>query len=293
MTSELIGEPLADAAAAALAGELSELTGGYIYPASLTTAHRAIFFLVRDGIVKRLGILSASGLPGRLTGASRPVSLGGESLVLSECPLNAENAAAMRELFPYLVAQPLGLRKSAGCGDRLGLATPGHLRAIRQSTMAPILAQQSIRENARTGRTPQQVMDEAIWGIFEDGWRGGFGADADHLKNTADIDVCAAAGFTFYTIDPGEHVDNEANDAPVEVLREKIARLPWAELETSWESTQAALGSQPIDLGSLQVPLSEEDLLRAAAKYGWVVAHTVKMYRHLAKAKEISHSSWR
>ncbi|MEY3284875.1 MAG: hypothetical protein RIR86_2888 [Acidobacteriota bacterium] len=288
LTTEVIGAPLPDTAAAQLAGQLSEVTGGQIYPASITVAHRAIFFLVRDGIAKWLGVLSSSGLPGSpgsLTGSSRPVTVGGASLTLSECPLNAVNAAAMRDLFPYLVAQTLGLRKSAGCGDRLGLATPGHLRAIRASTMAPILAQQSIRENARTGRTPQQVMDEALWGIFEDGWRDGFGADADHLKSTADIDVCAAAGFTFYTIDPGEHVDNEANEAPVEVLREKIVRLPWAELETSWEETRAALGSQPIDLGSFKVALTEEDLLRAAAKYGWVVAHTVKMYRHLVKAK--------
>ena len=50
----------------------------------------------------------------------------------------------------------------------------------------------------------------------------GFGADADHRENAADIDSCAAAGFTFYTIDPSEHVDNEANTAPVDVLKAKI-----------------------------------------------------------------------
>jgi hypothetical protein len=146
--------------------------------------------------------------------------------------------------------------------------------------MAPILAQQSIRENFRTGRTPQQVMDEALWGIFQEGWRDGFGADADHLKNTDDIDSCAAAGFTFYTIDPGEHVDNEANTAPADVLKTKIAALDWAALETTWDATQAALGGK-IDLGSFSVTISEEDLLRSAAKYGRVVAHTVRMYRHL------------
>jgi tagaturonate epimerase len=285
MTAETIGEPLSDSQTVRLAEQLTEVTGGQVYPASFTTAYRAIFFLVREGIVKKLGVVTGSGIPGGLTGSGSTVSIDGESLTLSLCPLDAENAVAMRELFPYLVPQTLGLRKSAGCGDRLGLATPGHLRAIRKSTMAPILAQQSIRENARTGRTPQQVMDEAMWGIFEDGWRGGFGADADHLKSTADVDVCAAAGFTFYTIDPGEHVDNEANEAPVGVLREKIGLLPWNELETSWEETRQALGSSPVDLGSISLTLTEEDLLRAAAKYGRVVAHTVKMYRHLAKVK--------
>jgi hypothetical protein len=126
-------------------------------------------------------------------------------------------------------------------------------------------------------------MDDAMWGVFQEGWRDGFGADADHLKTTEDIDSCVAAGFTFYTIDPGEHVDNEANTAPVEVLRSKIARLPWTELETSWETLQQQLGRRSIDLGEFSVSLSEEDLFRAATKYGCVVAHTVKMYRHLER----------
>lgn len=277
---------LTEEAAARLSGKLSAAVGGEVYASSIDVSTGGVFFLVRKGSEKVLGVISSNeSLLARLAGESRQLELDGVGVAYRECPLTEGNAAVMRELFPYLVARPLGLRKSAGCGDRLGLATPGHLRAIRKSTMAPILAQQSIRENARTGRTPQQVMDEAIWGIFEDGWREGFGADADHLKNTNDIDVCAAAGFTFYTIDPGEHVDNEANEAPVDVLKSKIGELPWSELETTWEVTAATLGGGPIDLGDFAVTLGEEDLLRAAAKYGRVVAHTVKMYRHLAAVK--------
>jgi hypothetical protein len=56
---------------------------------------------------------------------------------------------------------PLSLTPSFGFGDRLGLATPGHIAALRGTKFAPIFAQQSVRENARTGRTPQQVMDDA------------------------------------------------------------------------------------------------------------------------------------
>ena len=44
-------------------------------------------------------------------------------------PANAANAAALRELFGWLRPQPLGVRSSVGLGDRIGLATPGHLRA--------------------------------------------------------------------------------------------------------------------------------------------------------------------
>lgn len=47
-----------------------------------------------------------------------------------------------------------------GFGDRLEPATPGHNDAVRGTKFAPIFAQQSVRENTRTGRTPQQVMDD-------------------------------------------------------------------------------------------------------------------------------------
>ncbi len=277
--------PLADQDAQALASELGALSGLDVYPRSAAALNGAIYFLGRRGGSKRLGIVSRA--PENLrafNGESSQLNADGNALTLLLAEPNAANAKALRQALPFLNPQLLGLRKSAGCGDRLGLATPGHVRAIRQSNLAPIFAQQSIRENARTGRTPQQVMDDAMWGVFQEGWRDGWGADADHLKTTADIDVCAAAGFTFYTIDPGEYVDNEANTAPAAVLREKIEKLPWTELETSWEVLRGELGSRLIDLGTFVLTLREEDLLRAAAKYGRVVAHTARMNRHLKQA---------
>ena len=59
----------------------------------------------------------------------------------------------------------LGLSPSFGFGDRLGLATSGHIAAVKGTKFAPIFAQQSIRENARTGRTPQQMMADAHRGV--------------------------------------------------------------------------------------------------------------------------------
>src|SRR5215510_6955746 len=226
LKSYKLADPLVEDEAEQLASELSDSSGLQVYPRSIACARNAVFFLGRRGSDKSLGIVHSDsnppaggilGFPLGFHGSSQKTDLDGHSLTL--CETTPENAAALRSVFSFLVPRPLGLKKSAGCGDRLGLATPGHIRAVRRSSMAPILAQQSIRENTRTGRTPQQVMDDAMWGVFQEGWRDGFGADADHLKNTADIDSCAAAGFTLYTINPSEHVDNEANAAPFDVLR--------------------------------------------------------------------------
>ena len=267
------------------AAELSELSHSSVYPRSLAQIEASLFFLTRANSEKLLGIVTASAdIAARFTGEKREINWGEQKFTLLMCPTSPENAGALRAILTFLTPRLLGLRKSAGCGDRLGLATPGHIRAIRQSGLAPIFAQQSIRENARTGRTPQEVMDDAMWAVFQEGWRDGFGADADHLKTTDDIDSCVAAGYTFYTIDPGEHVDNEASVANVNSLRAKVEALPWPELDTNWKDLKQRLAGAPIRLVDFSISISEEELLRAAAKYARVIAHTVKMFRHLEQA---------
>jgi hypothetical protein len=172
---------------------------------------------------------------------------------------------------------------SAGCGDRLGLATPGHIRAVRAAgRLAPILAQQSMRENARTGRTPQEVMDDATWGVFQEGWREPWGADADHLMTTDDVDLCVAAGYSFYTVDPGDHVDNEAHTASFEVLKDKVHALPWDALQDTPERLHQRYLGRKFEVEGLVLEFDRPALARAGAKYGRAIAHTARMYRHLA-----------
>src|ERR1700761_2743966 len=95
----------------------------------------------------------------------------------------------------------LGLQPSFGFGDRIGSATPGHIEAMKRAGagMAPIFAQQSIREMTRTGRTPREVVDAAVSAMEKCDWKSASGADADHLKTPADVDITSAVGFTFYT----------------------------------------------------------------------------------------------
>jgi tagaturonate epimerase len=54
---------------------------------------------------------------------------GDRTLLLS--PMKATNLNALRDLLPWLRPRLLGTRTSAGFGDRLGLATPGHVMAGR------------------------------------------------------------------------------------------------------------------------------------------------------------------
>ena len=270
------------------AEELQEHFGAALIPSSFVAQNATALWLDRAAAEKRLAALARADDPLLAHFHGEPADFR-DGYTLKLCPTDHDNGRALRAALPWLQPSLLGLSASAGFGDRLGLATPGHVRALEHvlrdapgSIIAPIFAQQSIREMERTGRTPDDVLNDATWGTFQAGWRGGVGADADHLKTPTDIDACAAAGFSFYTIDPGAHVDSEVDMAPPEVVRRKAAALPWQELESSQADLERRYAGQRISLEDREIVLDLPALLRAAAKYGRAIAHVAAMYRHLA-----------
>jgi tagaturonate epimerase len=174
--------------------------------------------------------------------------------------------------------KPLALTSSFGFGDRLGLATPGHIAAVRAAggKFAPVFAQQSVRENTRTGRTPQQVMDEAKRAVDAAGWDAPWGADADHLKTVNDLPPFVDAGYTFFTVDPGEHVDNSADTASLAQLKQKAATFNWDEVSALYLTEGDQTWGQ----------FDSESLMRAMVKYSSAIQHAVTMFKRLAELKD-------
>jgi hypothetical protein len=265
-----------------------EVAGARCVPHSLVVHGSAAYWLEVEEGVQTLGILAPAESPlhGRFRGAS---AAHGGAMVARRCPADAANARALRAALPWLTPRPLGLQTSVGCGDRLGLATPGHVRALRRARraapdapFAPIFAQQSIREMTRTERTPEDVLADATWGAFRGGWRRPVGADADHLKTEADVDACADAGYSLFTFDPGAGVDVAADTAAPEAIGRKVADLPWDALESSPADQGARYAGLALDLERGALVLTPEQAMRAAAKYGHAVADVARLYRHLA-----------
>ncbi|MCK4240799.1 MAG: hypothetical protein KAX30_04190, partial [Candidatus Atribacteria bacterium] len=55
-------------------------------------------------------------------------------------------------------------------------------------------------------RNWQKVLDDAIWGCFEAGYEGKFGADADHIKRIEDLRKAVNCGYTMFTLDPSDFI---------------------------------------------------------------------------------------
>lgn len=174
---------------------------------------------------------------------------------------------------------PLGVEPSFGFGDRLGLATPGHLAALQEAggSIRGIFAQQSIREMKRTRREPTQVMRSAVDALsaarFSDAWS----ADADHLKTADDIRLTMDAGFVFFTLDPSDDVDQLADSYDPPTLAAKFQSVrgeaPWVE----------QYSRQSISVAGQTIEFDAATLTRAAVKYGRAIRRAVALAKEVQR----------
>ena len=264
-----------------LASAATDLLGERAYPESQVSYSGITYWLERssDGGKRLVAVADDESRVRDFEGAVEQF----ENRVRLVAETTPDNALALRSALPWLTPTRFGLQTSAGFGDRLGLATPGHVRALKtvDAAINPVFAQQSIREMGRCHRTARNVLDDATWGAFQAGWTKPVGGDADHLEQPEDIDDTTAAGFVFYTLDPKAEVDPEAEHADSGMIKQKVESLDWAGLNSDVATFRKSYVGRRIDLEQQAIELDEESVLRAMAKYGPGIVHAMAMYRRL------------
>lgn len=255
-----------------------------LYPKSVFEHEGVLFFIGRENLTKYL-FIGCEEKDNAVCGTFDGTDVAGSEQTgyyFKKCAYTTKNRKALQQVFPFTNAIVIGLDDSFGFGDRLGLANPAHLRSLEGSDFKPILAQQSIRELTRTNRTPAEVMDAAVWAVFEEGYDAGFGADADHLKTPQDIDLMQENGFRMFTFDPSEFVVNEADHISAEELDKRIAALNWTGLESNYDALSADYLNKKFVLSdTLTIETDVIGLKRALVKYGNAIGHIHKLNRHL------------
>lgn len=116
-----------------------------VYPESIHKLGDAVVMMARDDEKRFLVVVAdcEKCMPQGFAGEVSSLSNGGGMLIGE---LSAANAAALRRHFPWCAPKSLRkVRTTVGCGDRLGLASYGHVLAAKQYQLNPVLAQQSMR----------------------------------------------------------------------------------------------------------------------------------------------------
>ena len=187
-----------------------------------------------------------------------------------KAPLNHKNAVVLRKVFPFTApSRVLGQERSFGVGDRLGIATPGHIRLFEKYDAYPVFAQQSVRELNLTSRTFEDVMDAASFAVFRDGFRKGWGADGDHLKTEKDVKYALSLGFTMITLDCSEHIKNDVTDENAPALPKNF--------------TDKYLGKE-FDIGEgVRLSFTEAELRKIVAIYGNAITFAIGIFNKFFK----------
>jgi hypothetical protein len=255
-----------------------------IYPASLNDLDGELFFIAKEYGEKYLFIISRGNKKNnyiRFDGIE--INSRVENLILKKCQLNTQNRKYIQQLFEFTKPVTIGLHNSFGFGDRIGLANAGHLRSLGKSNFKPILAQQSIRELTRTNRTADKVMDAAVWAVFQEGYKKGFGADADHLKTEDDITLMMTAGYKMLTFDPSAFVNNDADNYSQSELKKIVDDFNWINFGSSFEGLKKEYLTETKIDKELSLKPAEINLMRALVKYGDALIHIKNLYSYLKK----------
>jgi hypothetical protein len=246
---------------------LAENGGVKIYPRSLSSHGQVKLLMVKQGASKVIVAAGRGELYDELEGEELD---GGKC-----CPLSHANRLVLNRYFDYTVPRAFGTQiATIGLGDRLGLASPGHIRTVQGRDIRPILAQQSIRELNLTGRTYEEVVDAACFAVFQEGYKEGFGADGDHLKREEDIQMALDLGFTMLTLDCSDKIDNTIEDMDASTMEEKYNRLP-EETRSRYESVYAG---RSFDVKGTAVRLDKQSLMKNVLVYGEAIDYMKYIY---------------
>lgn len=233
---------------------------GKYYPASAHQCEGSWFFLVREGADKYLVGTSNSNIDPDFQGAN--FTKHGINIRVGE--LTAENSQFIQTRFPFTKPTfDLTADVSMGFGDRLGIATPGHIRSVRNTQVFPVFAQQSMREMTFTNRRFSDVIGDAAWGTFQEDYQKGFAADGDHLKSLEDIQNALAAGASMITLDCSEHINYSALTLEGKELNNAYTRR----IGIQKESLESKFLSSANEVGGFSLTYSPEEWQRVYLTY--------------------------
>ncbi len=238
-----------------------------VYPQSV---HRTSGLLFAASAFEDTDVLVIAGSGGVPQGFDSKYKREIEDRVIHICPLTPKNIALLRSIFPETAPQRIGDHTpSFGTGDRLGIATPGHIEALRNSPVSPFLAQQSVREISLMKRSFQQVVDDASRGVFISGFDRPWGADGDHVKDAASTREALEAGCTMITMDLSDQLEAAYLNAGDAEIKSGLAALDSAYVDRIIREYSGAISVSD----SLELKFDERKAATLALVYGKALQH--------------------
>ena len=175
-----------------------------------------------------------------------------------KCRWNRTTARKIREDFPHCA--PSSEQKdqvSISFGDVLGQAGKAQLRAFEgKADLA--FSRQCFHQLERLDIHPEDALDAVTRTIFQEGYEGGYAAEACHLTTPEQVRTMMDAGYTRFSLEPSEPTLFSWRGKPKKEMLESMFEVSWIELRDKFELMFNRYKGNRIDLGPVRFSEDEE-----------------------------------
>ena len=203
--------------------------------------------------------------------------------IIKKCRWSRAVARNVRKTFPeFAPAKGDNGSKNLAFGDVLGLTGRAQLKVFSGSA-GLAFSRQCIHELRELDIQPEDVMDRITFTVFQEGYQGGYAAEACHLTSKDDVQRMLDAGYTRFSIEPAEADLFDLRQKPKHELLELMFEVPWIALRDKFELMLHRYKGHRIDISAYEPsgyaeedePLviipSESEVLAAIAMFAHVV----------------------
>lgn len=194
--------------------------------------------------------------------------------------LNANNAAALRRFVKWTAPSACGTKgASVGFSDWLGEAAAVVAPLFVKRQLKPVLVDFTPEDSAALGRNFLEAVDTATWGVLEEGYKDGYGANAAGLKTEEDIVKALLYGYSMIGFDCSDKINLEIEKLPDEAVDKRFEQFN----DAFRAAVHASYLNAEFKVGSSKLTFTENELHRIVLEYGEAIMHIQFIYNSYLK----------
>lgn len=194
--------------------------------------------------------------------------------------LNSNNAAVVRHFIKWVTPSACGTKgTSIGFSDWLGLSSAAITKIFEQKQLKPVLVECSSSDTELLQINFLEAVDAATWGVLEQGYKKGYGANAEGLKTEEDIVKALLYGYSMIGLDCSEKINLQIEKMDAADIEARYNDFPQEFRDAMKDSYLEA----DFKLGEEVIHFEPIDLYRIVLEYGEAIMHAQFIYNSYLK----------
>ena len=190
---------------------------------------------------------------------------------------DVEKEADVKDVHVSVMALTKGA--SIGFSDWLGEADAVVAELFGKRQLKPVLVDFTTEDSEALQRYFVQAVDTATWGVLEEGYKEGYGANAAGLKTEEEIVKALLYGYSMIGFDCSDKIDLGIEKLSDEAVDKRFEQFN----ETFRAAVHASYLNAEFKVGTSKITFTENQLHRIVLEYGEAIMHIQFIYNSYLK----------